>query len=239
MIQGHLFLGSFGITTAFCSFFSDFVTADARHFSLVLRRRAFALDLIVVNTYVLANILTLLLNGSFLESFWVTFAIGGIGKHIILEWSGAASSPAQWEFRHTTWHAYTTWLGFACFECIYSSPANFQYSLDACGLVVVPLRVVANALGANWSSFFRMQSKSAAPVWPIPFPPGFSQVCVAVGLLAWALTVASDANLAVPLFSKHQSTRSRIVSSPEKGKTTEHCNRLQRNQKRKSRKATE
>jgi hypothetical protein len=108
--------------------------------------------------------------------------------------------------RHSGWHAYITWLGFACYECMY--PEAGRHSLDACGLVLVPLKALVAVLGGVPAAGQPYLGGVAAAlphatgwplpaVWPLPIPPGFHALLAAVCAAGWALTAVSDAKWAI------------------------------------------
>ena len=122
------------------------------------------------------------------------------------------------------WHAYVTWLGFACFECIFPEVRN--HSLEACALVLIPLRAVARTLNlpVAWQQWLGSSTVAAAlphatgwplpAVWPLPIPPGFKLMVVLACVAGWFLTVVSDAEWSIAASLRRTSL---LSSSPLRG----------------------
>lgn len=96
--QGYYLMGWAGPIMGLCSFWSDYTCADARHFSLPLRNRAFGLDLLAIYTY-LAGLFVMLISRAGVKQALVNALGMFAGKAIVLEWSGNAANPAQWEVK--------------------------------------------------------------------------------------------------------------------------------------------
>jgi hypothetical protein len=94
-------MGVAGLTMGFCSFWSDYTCADARHFSPALRQRAFGLDLLAIYSYLSGLFLVLAVRAGLFQACVMLFGMNA-GKAIVLEWSGNAANPAQWEVRRRT-----------------------------------------------------------------------------------------------------------------------------------------
>ena len=123
------------------------------------------------------------------------------------------------QVRHTVWHAYVTWLGFACYECIFPEVRN--HSLEACALVLIPLRALARTLNLplGWQLWLGSSSVAAAlphatgwplpAVWPLPFPTGFKTLVGLACVAGWLLTLVSDAEWSIAASLRRNSLLSR------------------------------
>jgi len=147
----------------FISFFSDYVVASGVHFGMPLRRRAFALDLLVIYVYLSTITVNMFRLGTVTDALSIVVLMA-LGALVVLEWSGRSSGPAQWEFRHTMWHVYLVWLGFKMHEVMYGPTPGAPPCLHL----------------ALWPA-----------VDPLPAGIGIAAVLVVGG--GMALTVATDA----------------------------------------------